>query len=114
MDHGKDKRKSRRRAMHYTAWIVTEDGSKQGCALADISTHGARIEVMDGAQVPEKFVLFFSLRGKPRRPCHIVWRKDRQVGVAFDTLLPKAEATSLAPQANADAPAEKQDDPTVA
>src|ERR1041385_4211870 len=106
MDHGKDKRKSRRRAMHYTAWIVTEDGSKQGCALADISTHGARIEVMDGAQVPEKFVLFFSLRGKPRRPCHIVWRKDRQIGVAFDTLLPKAEATSLAPQANADAPAE--------
>jgi hypothetical protein len=100
--------------MHYTAWIVTEDGGKQGCALADISTHGARIEVMDGAKVPEKFVLFFSLRGKPRRACHVVWRKERQIGVAFDKQLPKAEATTLAPQADADAPAEKQDEPTVA
>jgi hypothetical protein len=114
MHTGKDMRKSRRRAMHYTAWIVTKDGGKQGCALADISTHGARIEVMDGAKVPEKFVLFFSLRGKPRRACHVVWRKERQIGVAFDKQLPKAEATTLAPQADADAPAEKQDEPTVA
>lgn len=112
--HDKDKRKSRRRPMHYTAWIVTEDGSKQGCALADISTHGARIEVMDGAQVPEKFVLFFSLRGKPRRACHIVWRKERQIGVAFDTLLPKAEATTLAPRADADAPVDTKTEPTEA
>lgn len=100
--------------MHYTAWIVTDDGRKEGCALSDISTQGARIEVMDGAQVPEKFVLFFSLRGKPRRACHIVWRKERQIGVAFDKLLPKAEAPSIAPQANADAPADKQNEPTVA
>lgn len=79
-----DKRKSPRHAIRYSAWIELPDGQLYGCALADISDHGARLDVDSAEDIPERFVLLLSNRGRPKRRCKIAWRKKRQIGVAFE------------------------------
>lgn len=82
-----DKRKSTRRSVRYTAWIVREGDELYGCALFDISDTGARIDVMDSKCVPDRFMLMLSGNGKARRACRVVWRKPRQIGVKFEKRL---------------------------
>ena len=41
----------------------------------------AYIEVMD--EPPDRFTLFVPSEHL-KRPCHIVWRKEKRIGVAFD------------------------------
>lgn len=82
-----DKRKSVRRAVRYSAWMVREDDGMHGCALFDISETGARIEVEDSEKIPDQFMLLLSGNGKARRKCRVVWRKARQIGVRFEKRL---------------------------
>jgi hypothetical protein len=79
-----DKRKSVRRPMHYTAWIAQQGKDLQGCALADISDTGARLNIKDAAGLTDEFILCLSNRGSSRRKCKIAWRSKTQVGVKFD------------------------------
>jgi hypothetical protein len=117
-----DKRKSVRRTMQYTAWIAQKDQPLIGCILADISEHGARLDVETIDTVPDEFMLFLSRRGTPRRKCRVAWRSEEQnqIGVKFEApaLPPKgkgnakvkamiaARQASLQPEADADAAAE--------
>jgi hypothetical protein len=48
-----------------------------------MSISGAALDVTSHIGIPEQFVLVFKSDGV-RIPCHIVWRKDEQIGVAFD------------------------------
>ncbi len=69
--------------MGYTAWIHAGDPKPRGCAVADISETGARLDVDAPQEVPDRFVLFLSRSGTPRRLCRTVWRTANQVGVVF-------------------------------
>lgn len=82
-----DKRKSLRRSVRYTAWMVREGDELHGCALFDISETGARIEVEDSQNIPDQFMLLLSGNGKARRKCRVVWRQPHQIGVKFETRL---------------------------
>lgn len=93
----KDKRKSRRRPIRYTAWIVVAPGELRGGALSDISDTGARIDVDDAKQVPQRFLLWLSANGSARRLCQVVWRKPHQIGVKFEERVDEAESASLVP-----------------
>ena len=41
------------------------------------------LEVTNPSDVPERFSLFFKADGT-RIPCHVIWRQDERMGVAFD------------------------------
>jgi hypothetical protein len=79
-----DKRKSSRHPIRYSAWIALANGKLQGCALSDISDHGARLDVENAEKIPDRFFLLLSNRGRPKRKCHVAWRKNHQLGVEFE------------------------------
>jgi hypothetical protein len=53
------------------------------CVVRDLSTTGAAIEVQNQAGIPEKFTLVIPEDGL-QLPCHVVWRKEFRIGVAFE------------------------------
>ncbi|HZT26195.1 MAG TPA: PilZ domain-containing protein [Pseudolabrys sp.] len=91
----KDKRKTRRRPMRYSAWIALEPGKFHGCVLSDISDKGARIDVEDETVIPDRFPLFLSRNGGARRVCTVAWRKPKQIGVAFTARFSAADRAKL-------------------
>ncbi|HEX4892301.1 MAG TPA: response regulator [Hyphomicrobiaceae bacterium] len=52
------------------------------CVVRDISEKGARLQVQNGAGVPDTFELIVELDGIEAH-CAIVWRKPSEVGVEF-------------------------------
>jgi hypothetical protein len=86
-----EKRKDRRRTMHYTASIVLGDNGGLPCAILDVSDSGARLELEVPAAVPDRFQLVLSGNGTPRRDCRVIWRDGKLVGVTFENRPPLAE-----------------------
>ena len=97
--HLKDNRRAPRRPMRYTAWITVDGKEMHGCALADISDTGARIDIEGAEKMPEQFFLLLSRRhnaATPRRICRVVWRKPGQLGVTFERRFVPTEAPASA------------------
>ena len=80
-----DNRKAARQQLSYPSSIITADGTRQECRFANISASGARLEVKNPAQFPDKFILILSERGKVMRHCEVVWRSEKYLGVRFQT-----------------------------
>ena len=79
-----ENRKSKRQLLTCASSIVTLDRKQTfGCRLGDISATGAKIFVQNPEEVPEDFVLMLSERGKVMRLCHVIYRGEKQIGVAF-------------------------------
>ena len=93
----KNNRKSLRRQLRYTAWLVLEGDQLHGCVLADASDTGARLEVEDSKTVPDTFMLLLAGNGSAQRTCRVVWRKPKQVGVKFERRLAKHDPATLVP-----------------
>ena len=53
------------------------------CTVRNLSETGAALEVVTPLFIPDRFTLFVPSE-QLKRPCHIVWRKERRIGVAFD------------------------------
>ena len=65
------------------AGTIEFDGGEVDCVVRDMSIAGAALEVRSSRNIPEHFTL--ALRADRQRiPCHIVWRKEGRMGVAFD------------------------------
>src|ERR1700719_4751403 len=79
----KDKRRHRRAATAYPATIVHLDDQplQIECTVIDLSQRGARLS-LDPTNVPNEFRLLIAANGLRRR-CKIVWRRGKEVGVAF-------------------------------
>jgi hypothetical protein len=58
-------------------------GSAINCLVRDMSISGAALDVADPRDIPERFNLVFKADGT-HIPCHVVWRQDERIGVAFD------------------------------
>lgn len=84
--------------MRHDAWLVLEGGQRHDCALSDISSLGARINVHDSEAVPDDFVLLLAENGAARRRCHVIWRKEREIGVKFETWLDERVRATQAPK----------------
>jgi hypothetical protein len=51
--------------------------------VRNLSEAGAALDVVTPLFIPERFTLV--VPSEPlKRPCHIVWRKDKRIGIAFD------------------------------
>jgi len=80
----REKRRSPRRPLRYTAWVaVGDDGPLWGCQVANVSALGARIDIENAHELPEVFDLLLTGRGNLRRTCRVIWRKHKQLGVRF-------------------------------
>jgi hypothetical protein len=55
------------------------------CTVRNISDIGAALEVVTPLYIPDRFKLIIESSGF-NRPCHIIWRQQRRIGVAFDYL----------------------------
>ena len=65
------------------AGTIEFSGSKLDCVIRNMSAAGAAIEIKTPIWFPDSFVLAVTSDGSARR-CHIVWREDKRIGVAFD------------------------------
>jgi PilZ domain-containing protein len=77
-------RKKARRQFHYNAKILKDQNSPPlACLIADISDSGARLNLENGTELPDKFILLLTENGGARRQCRVVWRDGTAVGVKF-------------------------------
>jgi hypothetical protein len=53
------------------------------CMVRNISSGGARLDVVSPVGLPESFTLIIQTSQFMRR-CHAVWNDDKRIGVAFD------------------------------
>ena len=60
MERHTEKRKSKRVALRYPAWIERSGGYLVDCGVSDISVSGAKISLDDDANIPDHFILFLS------------------------------------------------------
>jgi len=49
----------------------------------DLSTSGAKVSVEDNNTLPAKLKLSFSRDTRNGRPCEVVWRRGKTVGIKF-------------------------------
>lgn len=96
----KEKRKSVRRPIRYTAWVALDGGVLHNCVMFDVSDSGARIDIDDSNKIPDKFTLLLVSNGSARRNCHVVWRNPHQVGVTFERRAVDGERATLVPKAD--------------
>jgi hypothetical protein len=109
----KNKRKAVRRPMRYTAWIVLSSGQLHGCALADVSDTGSRLNVENASSIPDTFTLWLSNNGSARRKCKVIWRAANQIGVAFERAVFDPEQVPLVPNAPAETVSTGATEPVV-
>jgi hypothetical protein len=62
---------------------IEHGGYKIACTVRDLSITGAALEVSDQRAIPATFALIMPDDGL-RLSCHVVWRRDYRIGVAFD------------------------------
>jgi hypothetical protein len=53
------------------------------CVVRNVSETGAALEVESPIGIPDQFDLFVT-KDRSRRSAHVVWRKERRIGVKFD------------------------------
>jgi hypothetical protein len=60
------------------------NGGGIDCTVRNMSQRGASLEVESPVGIPQRFVLSVTF-DRLRRPCLIVWRKAKRIGVKFDS-----------------------------
>ena len=71
----------RRRVLKAGAIVFGE--ASIDCTVRNLSATGAALEVVTPLFIPDRFTLVVPTE-QLSRPCHMVWRKDRRMGVTFD------------------------------
>jgi hypothetical protein len=72
--------KSRQRVLK--AGTIEFDGGSIDCTVRNVSTTGATLDVASPVGIPNEITLNIVSRHQ-RQNCHIVWRKEKRIGVAF-------------------------------
>jgi hypothetical protein len=81
---GKQQRHLARKARNHCAWITFDgDIRSNECHVLDISPAGAKLTADIDASVGSSFSLSVAPKSLVRKPCEVVWRRGRQIGVKF-------------------------------
>jgi hypothetical protein len=79
-----DKRRVARRRILKSGRIVFNRGrSTIDCTVRNISSRGARLEVASVVGIPDAF--FLAMPDAGTQACRVVWRRLKELGVAFET-----------------------------
>ena len=65
------------------AGSIVFGGGAIDCTVRNLSETGAALEVVTPLFIPDRFTLVVP-SDHLKRPCHVAWRKERRIGVAFD------------------------------
>lgn len=65
------------------AGTIAFGGGGIDCTVRNISETGALLDVLTPLFIPDRFTLVVQSQ-QLKRPCHIVWRSKKRMGVAFD------------------------------
>ena len=65
------------------AGTISFDGSGIDCLVRKMSGEGANLEVESQIGIPSPFELVIDTEHSNHH-CHVVWRKARRIGIAFD------------------------------
>jgi hypothetical protein len=57
-------------------------GGTIDCIVRNLSETGAALDVVTPLFIPNRFTLAIQTE-QLERPCHIIWRKERRIGIAF-------------------------------
>jgi PilZ domain-containing protein len=79
MDHARSV--PRRRILK--AGSIESGGDPIACNVRNLSETGAALEALSPLYIPDRFTLVVQT-DQLKRPCHVVWRKEKRIGVAFD------------------------------
>jgi PilZ domain len=66
----------------FKAGTIEFDGSRIDCTIRNMSIAGAALDVVSPVGIPHEITLNI-LTHQVRQRCHIIWRKEKRVGVAF-------------------------------
>ena len=79
-----DKKRAARKSVSQPGWITLEGGfAARQCVVHDMSITGAKVTIEDSNSLPAKLRLAFSRDARTGRPCEVVWRRGKSVGVKF-------------------------------
>ena len=67
----------------FKAGTIEFDGRGVECTVRNISAGGAALEVASPLGIPHEITLNILSRGV-RHHCHVVWRQEKRIGVAFN------------------------------
>jgi PilZ domain len=65
------------------AGTIEFDGAATNCMVRNKSNLGAALHVASPVGIPDPFTLVLQPDGH-HAPCHVVWRKEKRIGIAFD------------------------------
>ena len=65
------------------AGSIQFSGGAIDCTVRNVSQTGAALEVVTPLFIPDRFTLAVPA-DQLKRPCRIVWRKQRRIGVTFE------------------------------
>jgi hypothetical protein len=78
-------REASRRRVLKTGSIVFNRAGHIDCLIRNLSLTGACLEVVSPIGIPDRFILLVrSGKAEHRHSCHVAWRKENRIGVAFD------------------------------
>jgi len=78
------KKREARKSLRQTGWITFDGGfAARPCVVQDMSATGAKITIDDPNMLPAKLRLALSRDARTGRPCEVVWRRGKSVGVKF-------------------------------
>ena len=79
-----DKKREKRKSLSQPGWITLDGGfAARQCVVQDMSSTGAKVTIYDPNTLPAKLRLAFSRDARTGRPCEVVWRRGKSVGVKF-------------------------------
>ena len=78
------KKRQVRKSLRQPGWITLEGGfAARPCVVQNMSSTGAKITIDDPNMLPAKLRLAFTRDARTGRPCEVVWRRGKSVGVKF-------------------------------
>ena len=78
------KKREVRKSLRQPGWITLDGGfAARRCVVHNMSSTGAKITIDDPNMLPAKLRLAFTRDARTGRPCEVVWRRGKSVGVRF-------------------------------
>jgi hypothetical protein len=78
-----DEKQGTQRQQILKAGTIPFGGSEIDCLIRKMSSKGANLEVESQIGIPNSFDLVIDTEHSNQH-CHVVWRKARRIGIAFD------------------------------
>jgi hypothetical protein len=72
-----------RRVRHLPAWLAWQGRTEHEVQVLDVSRDGAKIIADRSITIPIRFEIAFTQGDQKRRPCEVVWRRGKMLGVKF-------------------------------